>query len=222
MKKNAFTRRILIGAIGMATLTACADTGFNSVAGSGIDEGGFGNPTMQNMLVMSGEAPALTHLGTRFAAEVPTTINFPFDSAQLTAEARAVLDQQANFMRQFPEVRFSVYGHTDLVGPDAYNRALGRRRAQAAVNYLSQRGISTDRLEALVSFGEQQPLVPTETPEEANRRTVTEVSGFVADHPMVLDGKYAELAYRRYVTRYTEPTTLAEANASVASDFASE
>ncbi|CUH08405.1 Minor outer membrane protein Omp16 [Jannaschia seosinensis] len=207
MKKNAFTRRTLFGAIGLATLSACTGTGFNSVAGAGLDEGGFGGPTMQNMLVMAGEAPALTHLGARFAAEVPSTINFPFDSAQLTAEARAALDQQANFMRQFPEVRFSVYGHTDLVGPDAYNKALGRRRAQAAVNYLSQRGISTDRLEALVSFGENRPLIPTPTPELANRRTVTEVSGFVADHPMVLNGKYAELVYRRYVTRFSQPAS---------------
>ena len=207
MKKNAITRRVLVGALGMATLSACTGTSFNQVAGSNIDEGGFGSPTMQNMLVMTGEAPALSHLGTRFAAEVPTTINFPFDSVQLTAEARAVLDQQANFMRQFPEVRFSVYGHTDLVGSNAYNQALGRRRAQAAVAYLNQRGVSRSRLEALVSFGETRPLVPTETPEEANRRTVTEVSGFVADHPMVLDGKYAELAYRRYVSRFTVPAS---------------
>ena len=142
---------------------------------------------------------ALSAVGERFVDSVPTTITFPFDSAALEPEARAVLDQQANFMRQFPEVRFSVYGHTDLVGSDAYNRALGARRARAVVAYLAARGVSPGRLEALVSLGETRPIVPTPTPERANRRTVTRVSGFVAAHPLVLDGKYAQIVYRRYV-----------------------
>ncbi|MDZ7908213.1 MAG: OmpA family protein [Gemmobacter sp.] len=109
---------------------------------------------------------------------MPSTITFPFNSAQLTTEARRALDHQANWMRQFPELRFSVYGHTDLVGSEAYNRALGKRRAQAVVAYLASRGVSTSRLEALVSYGETRPVIVTLAPEQRNRRTVTEVSGF--------------------------------------------
>ncbi|MFO6465613.1 OmpA family protein [Jannaschia sp. KMU-145] len=197
MKTLQITRRTLLSGLGLATLGAC--TGGNRLAGGEVDEGAFGNPTMQNMLVMNGEAPAVSHLGQRFASSVPTTINFAFNSAGLDATARSVLDQQAHFMRQFPEVRFSVYGHTDKVGSNAYNERLGRRRAQAAVNYLAQRGVSLSRLEALVSFGETRPLVPTQSRERANRRTVTEVAGFVDGNPLVLDGKYAQIVYRRYV-----------------------
>ena len=42
-----------------------------------------------------------------------------------------------------------------------------------------------------MSFGETRPVIATDGPEEANRRTVTEVSGFVKRHPNILDGKYA-------------------------------
>ena len=201
MKTQTLSRRFVIAGLGLSALSACTglNGGFNRPAGSSIDEGGFGNPTMQNMLVQNGSVEAMAALGARFAQSVPTTINFAFNSAALDATARAVLDQQAHFMRQFPEVRFSVYGHTDLVGSNGYNENLGRRRAQAAVNYLAQRGVSTSRLDALVSFGETRPLVPTQSRERANRRTVTEVAGFVSGHPLVLDGKYAQIVYRKYV-----------------------
>lgn len=209
MKRQAVSRRALISGLGLAALSACTGTRFNSVAGSGLDDAAFGGPTMQNMLVMTGSAPALGHLGARFAAEVPTTINFAFNSAQLDASARAVLDRQASFMRAFPEARFSVYGHTDKVGSSGYNDRLGRARARAAVAYLAARGVATSRLEALVSFGEARPLVPTQSPERANRRTVTEVAGFVSDHPLVLDGKYAQIVYRRYVGGAAGPASAA-------------
>lgn len=201
MTRHAAGCRILACAAICAVLSACAGPIGNRVAGAGIDEGGFGNPTVQNTRAMTGAAPALTHLGARFAAEVPNVINFAFDSAALDASARAVLDRQAHFMRRFPEVRFSVYGHTDEVGSAAYNNALGLRRARAAVAYLGQRGVPASRLDALVSYGKSRPVVPTPQPERANRRTVTEVSGFVSGAQMVLDGKYAQLAYRRYVVR---------------------
>jgi outer membrane protein OmpA-like peptidoglycan-associated protein len=139
---------------------------------------------------------------------VPDTITFEFDSAVLDASAQAILRQQADWIRQFPEVRFRVYGHTDLVGSDAYNQRLGLRRAQAAVNYLVSQGISRSRLEAVVSFGRTRPVVPTAEPERRNRRTVTEVTGFVRRHPTVLDGKYAQIIRRDYVRSAVPPSGL--------------
>lgn len=173
--------------------------GFFSEAGSEIDTGGFGNATMNNTLVQSGDRDYAISLTQRFAGDVPNTVNFAFNSAVLDGTAQMALRQQADWIRQFPEVRFRVYGHTDLVGSAGYNKSLGLRRAQAVVSYLSSLGISRSRLEAVVSFGETQPLVYTQAPEERNRRTVTEVSGFVKNHPSVLNGKYAEVVFREYV-----------------------
>lgn len=202
--------RNLMLAAAVLALAACepAARGFYSEAGSELDTGGFGNATMNNTLVQSGDRDLAINLTNRFAAEVPNTVTFAFNSSVLDGQAQTALRQQADWIRQFPEVRFRVYGHTDLVGSESYNKALGLRRAQAVVAYLASQGISRSRLEAVVSFGETQPLVYTQAPEERNRRTVTEVSGFVKSHPMVLNGKYAAVIFREYVRSAAPEHTL--------------
>ena len=74
--------------------------------------------------------------------------------------------------------------------------------------FLSSQGISRNRLEAVASFGETQPLIVTEGRERRNRRTVTEVTGFVQDPPIPLDGKYAEVIHREYVESATRESYL--------------
>jgi peptidoglycan-associated lipoprotein len=197
-------KQIAIAGLILAT-AAC-----NREAGHEVDQGNFGNATLNNTAIQSGEKSYTIQLANRFASEVPTTINFAFDSAQIDAQARAALDKQAGWILQFPEVRFRVYGHTDAVGSSAYNKRLGQRRANAAVAYLTSRGISRSRLEAVVSFGETQPVIPTPNRERQNRRTVTEVNGFVSRHPTVLDGKYAQVIYREYVESAVPKTGLSE------------
>lgn len=64
------------------------------------------------------------------------------------------------------------------------------------------------RLEAVVSYGETQPLIVTQGRERRNRRTVTEVSGFVQGHPNLLNGRYAEVIFREYVTSGEPASTL--------------
>ena len=201
---------------GLATILGCAPssdpvyTQFYREAGALTDTGHFGNATLNNRLVMTGERQYTFDLANRFATEVTSMVTFAFNSAQLDGDAQAILRQQANWIRQFPEVRFRVYGHTDAVGSSEYNHRLGKRRADTVVNYLAQLGISKSRLEAVVSFGETQPLIVTQGRERQNRRTVTEVSGFVERHPTVLDGKYAQIIYRDYVASAAAPTTLSE------------
>nr|WP_254796766.1 OmpA family protein [Sulfitobacter albidus] len=212
-------------AIGLCTavlgLAACSTTSddavytqFYSEAGALVDSGDFGNATLNNRLVMTGERQYTFDLAKRFAAEVDSTVNFAFNSAQLDATAQTILRRQAGWIRQFPEIRFKVYGHTDAVGSNRFNKSLGLRRARAVVHYLSTQGISTSRLEAVVSFGETQPLVVTQGRERKNRRTVTEVSGFVKRHPTVLDGKYAQIIYRDYVASATPVSTLSSTEVS--------
>jgi len=192
-------KTFLVGASVLA-LTACSDnSSFNSQAGAFIDEGGFGNPTMNNTLIQSGDKQFLANLNQKFTAEVPTMVTFEFDHSNLDEDAKAILREQANWIRQFPEISFSVYGYTDAVGTDDYNKALGRRRANTVVNYLVSQGVSRSRLKALVSYGETHLAVATQDRERRNRRSVTEVSGVVKNHPMVLNGKYAEVIWREYV-----------------------
>jgi outer membrane protein OmpA-like peptidoglycan-associated protein len=197
----------LLATSALLALAACGESSrsFDRELGAEVDKGQFGNATMNNTLIQTGQISYTVALAERFNAEVPDTINFEFDSAELSPEAMAILDKQANFIRQFPEVRFKVFGHTDLVGSAGYNQRLGLRRAQAAVAYLTSKGISRSRLEAVVSFGKTRPIVQTNEPEMRNRRTVTEVSGFVESHPLVLNGKYADIIWREYVASATRP-----------------
>lgn len=193
----------------LLALTACGAAGQRPIAAA-LDSRDFGAATLSNSRLQTGRDSASAILQRRFATEVPATIGFDYDSAALTAEARAVLDRQAQWISQFPELRFRVYGHTDLVGSSAYNKRLGQRRAEAVVAYFASRGISPRRLEALVSYGETRPVIATPGPEAKNRRTVTEVSGFFETRPGLLDGKYAEIAFRSYIAAAGSASTLTE------------
>lgn len=193
----AFSRRFfLFGTIGFG-LTACGPS-FDREAGIGIDEGGFGNPTMHNTLLQSGEISLAEVMTRRFHAEVPSMVNFAFDSAALDGEARSILKLQADWMKQFPELRYKVYGHTDTVGSEAYNMRLGQRRADAVAHQLVQFGVPRSSILAVVSRGETQPLIAVEGYEPANRRTVTEIVGVVR-RAQRLDGEYAHIVHREYV-----------------------
>jgi outer membrane protein OmpA-like peptidoglycan-associated protein len=97
--------------------------------------------------------------------------NFGFDSAKLTAETRAILDEQAAVLEKEPGVRVEIAGHTDSIGPEEYNRELSERRAKAVEDYLISKGISTQRLEP-VGYGKSRPIFSNDTKEgrAKNRR----------------------------------------------------
>lgn len=99
-------------------------------------------------------AAAVAAARTAFA----TVIYFGYDKSDLTAEARSVLDAKLPLLRANPAVRIRIAGHTDERGSDAYNIALGQRRAAAAKRYLVDQGIAADRIET-VSFGEDRPAM---------------------------------------------------------------
>ena len=207
-------KALLVGTSFLA-LAACTGDGYSTFtgeAGALLRGGDFGNSTMNNTQVMSGESSYIINMNNKFAGDVQTTVNFAFNSAALDAQAQAILIRQASWIRQFPEIRFRVYGHTDLVGSAGYNKTLGLRRANTVVNFLVSQGISRSRLEAVVSFGETQPLIVTQGRERRNRRTVTEVRGFTGKNPGPLDGKYAAVIYRDYVESAKSQTTLTGAS----------
>lgn len=142
-----------------------------------------------------------------FAAEADPVVTFAFNSAALDSTARATLNAQAAWLRDNPQVRMTVTGHTDAVGSERYNDRLGLRRAQAVVAYLARRGVSRSRLDAVDSLGESALAVDTPNRERRNRRTVTEVAGFVRNFVGTgLDGRKAQGIYRPYLQNVIRPT----------------
>lgn len=139
-----------------------------------------GQPTAENASGVPVDAPTFVgRLSTEFRAAVPNVVNFGFDSDVLDKTGIANVKAQAAWIIQHPEVQFSVTGHTDKVGNIEYNQELGLRRANRVVAALIELGVSEEQLIAMVSFGEENPLVDTEQRERLNRRTVTEVLGLL-------------------------------------------
>ncbi|MBC7672448.1 MAG: OmpA family protein [Polaromonas sp.] len=100
-------------------------------------------------------------------------IHFAFNKSVLTDSARALLDQKVAVFKANPELSIMMVGYTDRVGKDAYNMALGERRAKAARNYLVARGIAPERV-ILESKGERDQIPGTagKAGEAENRRAI--------------------------------------------------
>lgn len=199
--------KIIAALAGTTFLASCGGE-----AGIGPGNASFGIATQNNLLVQSAEyqrGDFLREVKAQFAADVPDRVNFAFDRSGLNREARRNLDAQAKWLRENPNVRVRIGGHTDLVGGESYNDRLGLRRARAAARYLLRRGVARGRIDTVESLGESQPVVQTEGREVRNRRTVTEVAGFT--HGFVgegMDGRRALLMYRRYVSDTVEKPAL--------------
>jgi peptidoglycan-associated lipoprotein len=84
-------------------------------------------------------------------------IRFDYDSAELTPDARAVLERHAQWIKSHPGLRVAVEGHCDERGTVEYNLALGDQRARAARDYLVSLGVDTTLL-TTVSYGKERPL----------------------------------------------------------------
>jgi len=85
------------------------------------------------------------------------SLTFGFDSDQLDASGRSVLDEVAEMIRSRPDVVIDVYGFADPSGSASYNRVLGQRRADSVVTYLAGRTPGPVGRYAAVSFGESSP-----------------------------------------------------------------
>ncbi len=94
------------------------------------------------------------------------------EKLQLSPVGENRLNEIAEKMRQRPELEATVTGHTDDRGGEEANLSFGRRRAEAARDYLVDRlAIEADRI-AIASSGEAEPLADNTSPEgrRANRR----------------------------------------------------
>ncbi|HKK27134.1 MAG TPA: OmpA family protein [Gemmatimonadota bacterium] len=118
-------------------------------------------------------------------------VYFDFDRATIRPESRPALDEVGNALVKNRQLRVEIQGHTDAVGPAAYNLELSQRRARAVLEYLLANFPSLDRGEFVVrGYGETQPIASNATAEgrQENRRVefvVLEGSGNVSGQRQV-------------------------------------
>ncbi|MBV8776582.1 MAG: peptidoglycan-associated lipoprotein Pal [Alphaproteobacteria bacterium] len=106
------------------------------------------------------------------------TVNFAVDMFDIDPTARGILDSQAAWLAQHPQVRITIEGHCDERGTREYNLALGERRATAVKNVLVALGIPSARIQT-ISYGKERPIVvgSDEAGYAQNRVGITTVNG---------------------------------------------
>ncbi len=103
---------------------------------------------------------------------------FGYDSAELSPEGRAALDENSTILKTYTTWSVTIEGHCDERGTAEYNLALGERRAAAAISYLVSLGIPAGRLRS-VSYGKEFPFDPghDEAAWARNRRAHVVITG---------------------------------------------
>ncbi|MEJ2432261.1 MAG: peptidoglycan-associated lipoprotein Pal [Pseudolabrys sp.] len=113
-----------------------------------------------------------------FVVNVGDRVFFSTDSSELSAQARATLDKQAQWLNRYPQYgAFTVEGNADERGTREYNLALGARRAQAVRDYLISRGVAAGRIRT-ISYGKERPVALCDDIScwSQNRRAVTDLN----------------------------------------------
>ncbi|HVY59697.1 MAG TPA: peptidoglycan-associated lipoprotein Pal [Xanthobacteraceae bacterium] len=131
------------------------------------------NPTDQSQAGLAGGA-ATPGSAQDFVVNVGDRVFFETDSSELTPQARATLDKQAQWLNMYNRYAFTVEGHADERGTREYNIALGARRAQAVHDYLIARGVQANRMRT-ISYGKERPVAVCNDIScwSQNRRAVT-------------------------------------------------
>ncbi|WP_428311891.1 OmpA family protein [Hydrocarboniphaga sp.] len=156
-------------------------------------------------------------------------VNFDFDKASLTPNAKAILDNVGDELVANPQINVEIGGHTDSRGSDEYNQNLSDRRASSVVQYLVGRGINSERMTS-VGYGETQPIADNDTDEgrELNRRVELKIVGASADGSMAIPSKpepqpmpASEPSSMEQQPTVAEPASAAEPAAEGENPFAS-
>ena len=85
-------------------------------------------------------------------------VYFEFDSSDIKAEYRPLLEKKAAWLKANPDARVRIEGHCDDRGTVEYNVALGEKRALRTMDYLVSLGVPARRL-STISYGEERPAV---------------------------------------------------------------
>lgn len=109
-----------------------------------------------------------------FVVNVGDRVFFESDQTDLSPQAMATLDKQAQWLQQYARYSFTIEGHADERGTREYNIALGARRAQSVRTYLASRGIDASRMRT-ISYGKERPVAVCNDIScwSQNRRAVT-------------------------------------------------
>jgi len=144
--------------------------GIGGIAGAGI--GAYMDKQERDLRARTaGTDVQVIRQGDDLILNIPSGINFAYNSAAVEPQFRRTLDQVGQVLGEYDRTYIDIYGHTDSTGSEAYNQDLSERRAGSVADYLETRGVRGARI-GTRGFGELQPIASndTETGRAANRR----------------------------------------------------
>jgi len=165
MKNNAWFRAALVLLIfGMIFTMACAKQTIRQAEEPMVEEAEVvqtpePEPEPAPVVDTGAQEQAMMMARSQFENEY---IHFAFDQSNLDAAAQGVLMRKAEFLKEYPNIYFTIAGHCDERGTNEYNLALGERRAETAKSFLVDLGIEAYRI-STVSYGEEQALCMANT-----------------------------------------------------------
>lgn len=116
------------------------------------------------------------------------TVNFDFNSANLTTLAKTNLDKLVTVLKNNPDTNINIYGHTDSIGSDAANLRISAQRAAAVKNYFVANGISASRM-FTEGLGKSSPIASNDT--DAGRAKNRRVEfAITANEKMINDAQF--------------------------------
>jgi outer membrane protein OmpA-like peptidoglycan-associated protein len=121
------------------------------------------------------EGAQVSRVGEGIAVTFDSGILFPFDSAELTSEARSNLRKLADSLQAEARTNVMILGHTDSDGSDSYNLQLSERRGRSGEDYLASLGVASSRLVSR-GRGEAEPIASNGTEEGRRQNRRVEVA----------------------------------------------
>ncbi len=157
---------LLVGGFACAKKTVPPQPGFGSGAGGYSEGGGTGGPGgaagaglddarwRELGLTTEQEKQEFLAKSQKFENE---DIYFDYDAYVLSEPAKRILDEKVAFLKRFPKAKVTIEGHCDERGTTEYNLALGERRANSALQYLTNSGVGRTNL-TTISYGKERPI----------------------------------------------------------------
>ncbi|MES2619040.1 MAG: OmpA family protein [Bacteroidota bacterium] len=191
-QKGAVIGTVAGGGAGAVIGRASGNTALGAIIGAAVGGAAgaiIGNKMDKQAKDIENNVPGakVERVGEGITVEFNSKILFDVNKYELSSDATANLSKLVTILNEYPDTDIEVQGHTDNTGSDSYNKTLSKQRATAVSNYLTSKGIKTDRIN-IKGFGENAPKYEndSETGRANNRRVEFMIT---ANDKMIEDAK---------------------------------
>lgn len=157
-----------------AILGAVAGGAVGAVIGNKMDK------QAREMEQALGNTATVERVGEGIKLTFDSQLLFEFGKATVMQANKDDLRKLATTLREYPETKLLIVGHTDNVGSDSFNNTLSRKRATAVADELAAAGISRQRLD-IIGMGKSEPAATNDTEAGRAKNRRVEIAIYASD-----------------------------------------